>query len=38
MGLHQTKNFHMVKETIDKTKRQPMESDKIFVNDYLIWN
>ena len=27
------KNFFTVKETIDKTKRQPMEQEKTFAND-----
>ena len=27
------KNFFTVKETIDKTKRQPMEQEKRFAND-----
>jgi len=33
LGLHQNKNFCTVKETINKTKRQPMEWEKIFAND-----
>ena len=33
MGLHQVKNFCTAKETVKKTKRQPMEWENIFVND-----
>ena len=32
MGLHQTKNFHTVKEAINKTKRLPTEWKKTFMN------
>ena len=31
--LIKIKSFHTVKETIRKTKRQPMEWEKIFAND-----
>ena len=27
------KSFYMAKETVNKTKRQPMEWEKIFTND-----
>ena len=30
MGLHQTKHFCIVKNKINKTKRQPTEREKIF--------
>ena len=33
LGPHQDKSFCVVKETISKTKRQPMEWEKIFAND-----
>ena len=33
LGLHQNKNFCTVKETINKTKRQPTEWEKMFAND-----
>ena len=33
MGLHQTKSFCTVKETINKTKRLPTEWEKIFANN-----
>ena len=32
MGLHQSKKFCTVKETINKTKRQPTEWENIFAN------
>ena len=32
MGLRQTKMFYTVKETFSKTKRQPTEWEKIFMN------
>ena len=31
--LSKTESFCTAKETINKTKRQPMERDKIFAND-----
>ena len=33
MGLHQTKTLLSPKETINKTKRQPTEWERIFAND-----
>ena len=33
MILHQTKSICTAKETINKTKRQPTEWEKIFTND-----
>ena len=33
MGLLQTKNFSIAKETISKMKRPPAEWDKIFANN-----
>ena len=33
LGLHQDKSFCTVKETINKTKRQPTEWEKVFAND-----
>jgi len=34
LGLQQSKkNFCTAKETVNKTKRQPMERDKILAND-----
>ena len=33
MGVHQTKKFLESKETINKTKRQLTEWEKIFAND-----
>ena len=33
LGPHQNKSFCTAKETISKTKRQPTEWEKIFVND-----
>ena len=32
MGLHLTKSFYKIKETINKTERQPTEWKKIFAN------
>ena len=32
-NLLKLKSFHIAKETINKTKRQPTEWEKIFVND-----
>ena len=32
MGLHLTKSFYKIKETINKTERQPTEWKKIFEN------
>ena len=32
MGLHQTKKLCLAKETINKTKRQTTEWEKIFAN------
>ena len=32
MGPHEDKNFYTEKETINKTKRQPSASEKIFAN------
>ena len=32
LGLHQDKNFYTAKETVDKTKRQPTEWEKMFAN------
>ena len=33
MGPNQTYNFCTARETINKTKRQPTEQEKIFAND-----
>ena len=33
LGLHQDEEFRTAKETLNKTKRQPTEWEKIFVND-----
>ena len=33
MGLHQDRNFYTAKETLNKTKRQSTEWEKIFAND-----
>ena len=33
LGLHQDKIFCTAKETVNKTKRQPMEWEKIFANE-----
>lgn len=33
LGLHQNKKLYTAKETVDKTKRQPAEWEKIFIND-----
>ena len=33
LGSHQNKSFYTAKETINKTKRQPTEWEKIFAND-----
>ena len=33
LGFHQNKNYSTVKEAINKTKRQPMEREKIFASD-----
>ena len=33
MGLHQTEKFCTAKETINKTKSQPTEWNKIFTSD-----
>ena len=33
LGPHEDKNFCTAKETINKTKRQPMEWERIFAND-----
>ena len=33
MGSHEIKGFYAAKETINKTKRQPTEWEKIFAND-----
>ena len=36
LGFHQNKNFCTEKETINKTKRQPTEWEKIFATTYWI--
>ena len=33
MGFHQDKKFCTAKDTVNKTKRQPTEWEKIFAND-----
>ena len=33
LGLHQNKNFHTEKETINNMKTQPTELEKILAND-----
>ena len=33
LGLNQDKSFCTAKETVNKTKRQPTEWEKIFAND-----
>ena len=33
MGPNKLKSFRTAKETINKTKRQPMDWEKIFAND-----
>ena len=33
MGHNQTENFYIAKETLNKTKRQPTEWEKIFANE-----
>ena len=32
MGLHQTKNYHTAKETINRMKRQPTKWEEVFAH------